>query len=101
MTVAPRVTARTMAPMPTMPHPMTITTSTSVTCARLTAWKPTDMGSMSALVLADKVPEGMIFSHGMTMYSFMAPLRCTPRVSLCWQAFTRPLRQDAQWLQLV
>src|ERR1700694_1506139 len=35
------------------------------------------------------------------MYSVAAPSRCTPRVSLNWQALGRPRRQEAHFPQLV
>ena len=100
-TVAPRMAERTTAPMPTIPQPMTSTTSMSVTWARLTAWKPTDIGSTSAQVFVVSSPAGMTFSHGSTIYSFIAPWRCTPSVSLCWQALTRWLRHEAHLPQFV
>ena len=32
------------------------------------------------------LPMGIAFCQGTAIYSHMAPLRCTPKVSLCWQA---------------
>ena len=101
VTVAPLRLALTMAPMPIIPHPMTSTWSMSVTSARLTAWKPTLIGSMSAISFFVSPSAGMIFCHGMVRYSRMAPLRCTPSVWLCSQALARSWRHAAQCPQLL
>ena len=84
-----------------MPHPITITVSLSSTAARLTAWNPTLMGSISAQSRGSMPSAGIIFCHGSTAYSAITPLRCTPSVSLYWHAFTLPLRQAAHLPQFV
>src|SRR5574344_1171413 len=56
---------------------------------------------MSAQSRGDMLAAGMTFSAGTMAYSHITPLRCTPNVSLCSQALTRPLRHEAQCPQLV
>ena len=90
-----------MAPIPIIPQPITITYSLSITCARDTAWNPTLIGSINAQLRGEILPAGIIFVQGNTAYSHITPLRCTPNVSLCSQALTRPLRQEAHLPQLV
>ena len=46
----------------------------------------TVLSSIRAACSTVMLPMGITFCQGMAMYSRMAPLRCTPSVSLCWQA---------------
>ena len=101
MTVAPRRAARTTAPSPTIPQPMTITVSVSVTAPRDTAWKPTLIGSTSAASRVPRFSAGITFSQGTAISPRIAPSLWTPSVWLSRQAFGRPRRQDGQTPQAV
>ena len=80
---------------------MTITYSLSITWPRETAWNPTLIGSIRAQSRGEISPAGIILVQGNTAYSHITPFRCTPNVSLCSQALTRPLRHEAHLPQLV
>jgi hypothetical protein len=71
-----------------------------VTRPRAQAWKPTVSGSTRQRSLSGSV-EGYVFTAGTATNSVMAPSRCTPKVSLSRQAFSRPRRQEGHLPQLV
>ncbi len=94
--------ADAIAPNPTIPTPMTATSIGSFHSSSSGSVKADGQWFDDAQFAERQVrPMSRVSASAMVKKFFIAPSRCTPKVSLYLQAFIRPRKQEAQRPQLV